>query len=80
MSKIEKLIERLLSRPKDFTWEEMKKVLKYYGYEELAKGKTGGLRRKFVNKDNTVISLHEPHPQNILKPYQLDILIEHLNL
>lgn len=80
MSKIEKLIERLLSRPKDFTWEEMKKILKYYGYEELAKGKTGGSRRKFVNKDNRVISLHEPHPQNILKSYQLDILIEHLNL
>jgi len=81
MSKIEKLTERLLSRPKDFTWEEMKKILKYYGYEEWRKGKTGGSRRKFVNKNNnTVISLHEPHPQNILKPYQLDILIEYLNL
>ncbi|MFK7050416.1 hypothetical protein [Flavobacterium columnare] len=49
MSKIEKLIERLKSKPKDFTWEEMLKVLKYYEYEELSKGKTGGARRKFVN-------------------------------
>lgn len=80
MSKIEKLIERLRSRPKDFTWEELKKVLKHYGYEEMSKGKTGGSRRKFVNGSNTVISLHEPHPQNILKSYQLDIVIEHLNL
>ena len=80
MSKIEKLIGRLLSRPKDFTWEEMIKVLKHYGYEEMAKGKTGGSRRKFVNEDNVIISLHEPHPKNILKSYQLDIVIEHLGL
>lgn len=80
MSKIEKLIERLRSKPKNFTWEELKKVLKHYGYEEMSKGKTGGSRRKFVNQDNTIISLHEPHPQNILKSYQLTIVIEHLNL
>lgn len=80
MSKIEKLIERLRSKPKDFTWEELKKVLKHYGYEEMSKGKTGGSRRKFANQDNTIISLHEPHPQNILKSYQLTIVIEHLNL
>lgn len=80
MSKIEKLIGRLLSRPKDFTWEEMIKVLKHYGYEEMPKGKTGGSRRKFVNEDNVIISLHELHPKNILKSYQLDIVIEHLAL
>lgn len=44
MSKIEKLIERLRSNPRDFTWEEFKKVLKHYGYEEMTKGKTGGSR------------------------------------
>ncbi len=80
MSKIEKLLARLLLRPKDFTWEELKKVLKYYGYEEMPKRKTGGSRRKFVNENNMIISLHGPHPQNILKAYQLDIVIEHLNL
>ena len=80
MSKIEKLIERLCSRPKDFTWEEMIKVLKHYNYEAMPKGKTGGSRRKFANKDKAIISLHEPHPQHILKSYQLDIIIEHLKL
>lgn len=78
MSKIEKLIERLHSKPKDFTWDEMKKVLKHYGYEEIYTGRTGGSRRKFVHENCTVISLHEPHPRNILKSYQLDIVIEHL--
>ncbi|QYS89590.1 type II toxin-antitoxin system HicA family toxin [Flavobacterium columnare] len=80
MSKIEKLIERLKSKPKDFTWEEMLKVLNYFGYEELSKGKTGGSRRKFVNQNKQIISLHEPHPQRILKAYQLDIIIDFLNL
>jgi predicted RNA binding protein YcfA (HicA-like mRNA interferase family) len=80
MSKIEKLIGRLQSRPKDFTWEEIKKVLKHYGYEEVPKGKTGGSRRKFMNEDNVIISLHEPHPKNILKSYQLETIIQHLGL
>lgn len=80
MSKIEKLIERLKSKPKDFTWEEMVKVLKYFGYDQISQGKTGGSRRKFVNQNQQIISLHEPHPQNVLKGYQLDLLMGHLNL
>jgi len=80
MSRIDKLIERLLSRPKDFTWDEMMKILKHYGYEEIPRGKTGGSRRKFVNEYHEIISLHEPHPQKILKSYQINILIEHLKL
>ena len=51
MSKVEKLIEKLKSKPKDFTWDEMIKVLNYFGFEQMAQGKTGGSRRKFVNKE-----------------------------
>ena len=80
MSKVEKLIEQLKSKPKDFTWDEALKVLNYYGYKQLAQGKTGGSRRKFVNDNKDVISLHEPHPQKVLKGYQLDTIIEHLKL
>lgn len=80
MSKVEKLIEKLKTRPKDFTWDEMLKVLKHFDFEQMAQGKTGGSRRKFVNGENQVISLHEPHPQKILKLYQLDIIIDFLNL
>jgi hypothetical protein len=78
MSKIEKLIVRFLSRPKDFTWIETIRVLNHFGYEEIKKGKTGGSRRKFVNNKTHVISLHEPHPVNILKNYQIDLIIQHL--
>ncbi|MDR6966280.1 putative RNA binding protein YcfA (HicA-like mRNA interferase family) [Flavobacterium arsenatis] len=80
MSKVEKLIEKLKARPKDFTWDEMLKVLKHFGFEQMAQGKTGGSRRKFVNSEKQVISLHEPHPQKVLKLYQLDIIIDFLNL
>ncbi|SFS92324.1 type II toxin-antitoxin system HicA family toxin [Sphingobacterium wenxiniae] len=80
MSTIEKLIERLCSRPKDFTWQELLKVLKHYGYTEIPRGKTGGSRRKFIDKNHQIISIHEPHPQKILKSYQLSAVIDHLKL
>ena len=77
MSKVEKLIEKLKSKPKDFTWAELQKVLNHFGYEEKV-GK--GSRRKFMSKDGKVISLHEPHPKKILKSYMIEQIIEHLNL
>ena len=80
MSKVDKLIEKLKTKPKDFTWDEAVKVLKHLGYSAMAQGKTGGSRRKFVNKNKDIISLHEPHPQKVLKSYQLNIIIDHLKL
>lgn len=80
MSKVDKLIIKLKSKPKDFTWDEMVKVLKYFGFEQLPQGKTGGSRRKFVNDEKLIISLHEPHPQKVLKSYQLEIIIDYLKL
>ncbi|HMC83956.1 MAG TPA: type II toxin-antitoxin system HicA family toxin [Chitinophagaceae bacterium] len=78
MAKIQKLIDRLKESPKDFTWEELIKVLAHFGYTELKKGKTGGSRRKFANNGNEIISLHKPHPGSILKKYQVEDVIGHL--
>ena len=75
MAKIEKLIEKLLSVPKDFNWDELVKLLAHFGYTELKKGKTGGSRRKFADKYKNIISLHKPHPGNILKHYQITEVI-----
>jgi hypothetical protein len=75
MAKIEKLIERLVSSPSDFTWEELEKVLSHFGYTEVKKGKTGGSRRKFCDKNKNIINLHKPHPGNILKHYQIKQVI-----
>ena len=78
MSKNEKLILRLLTVPKDFTWEELIKILGSFGYVELKKGKTGGSRRKFADEKKNVIILHKPHPGNIVKEYAIRQVITQL--
>jgi len=69
MSTIEKLTARFMSKPKDFSWTELVKLLSFFGYEEM----TGsGSRRKFIHNDRQPIILHEPHPKRILKMYQMN--------
>ena len=79
MAKIEKLITRFLTLPSDFTWEELEKMLNYFGYTEMKKGKTGGSRRKFVDNAGHMINLHKPHPGNIVKKYALKDVHDALN-
>lgn len=76
MTRREKLIKRFLSIPKDFTWEELVTLLSGFGFEEVTRGKSGGSRRRFLNDGGVIITLHEPHPQNILKRYQIEQIIE----
>ena len=79
MSKEEKLKQRLLSKPKDFTYSELKTLLNHLGYEESQVGKTSGSRVAFIDKSsNHIIRLHKPHPNNELKQYQIEQLIEEL--
>jgi hypothetical protein len=66
MTRKDKLIKRLLSKPKDFTWDELRTLLAGLEFEEADTGKTGGSRRRFVNPSGVVISLHKPHPHNTL--------------
>ena len=77
MSKKDKLIDRLLKKPKDFAYDEMESLLSYYGYE-LKQGGTG-LGVKFIKDgSNEVINFHKPHPSRILKRYVLEQVIEKL--
>jgi len=78
MSRQEKLISRLLSVPKDFTWDELCRVVAFFGYQELKGGKTGGSRRRFVDSLKNIITLHKPHPSNIVKSYAIREVIAHL--
>ncbi|MCS3795838.1 type II toxin-antitoxin system HicA family toxin [Niastella sp. OAS944] len=78
MSTKAKALHRLLSVPRDFTWEELIKLLSLFGYIELKKGKTGGSRRKFADENKNVIILHKPHPSNIVKEYALKQVITQL--
>lgn len=76
MSRKDKLIARLLEKPKDFTFDEMVTLLSYYGYE-LKQG--SGSSVKFIKEgSNEVINFHRPHPTGILKRYILDQVIEKL--
>ena len=80
MSRKQKLVSRLLSKPKDFTYDELVALLGFLGYNEHKKGKTAGSRRAFVNMDTKhIIRLHKPHPKNVLKKYQIDNLINDLS-
>lgn len=79
MSRKEKLSKRLQTRPKDFTYDEVRTLLLQLGFEEDQKGKTSGSRVIFINyKQNISIDLHKPHPSNVLKIYQINKLIEKL--
>lgn len=76
MSQREKLLERLKARPKDFKWSELVRLLEGAGYEQE---NNDGSRRKFYNKSTgALISIHQPHPQNVLKGYQIDDVLSHL--
>jgi len=79
MRKHEKLLQRFLSKPKDFSYNELKTLLRSFGYEEIKTGRTAGSRIAFYNNETShIIRLHKPHPKNILKRYQLDFLEQEL--
>jgi len=79
MSQRDKLLERLLTRPKNFTYSDLKTLLTHFGYDAAKTGKTSGSRVAFINHDTAhIIRLHKPHPGNELKRYQIDYLIEEL--
>ena len=74
MGQKEKLIQRLKSRPKDFTFQEAETLLGYLDN----KGKTSGSRVVFESTEHANILLHKPHPNNELKNYQIKQLITFL--
>lgn len=79
MSRLEKEIERLKSKPKDLTYYEAKKILNNLGFIENNKGKTSGSRVVFENIYlNKKIELHKPHPSKILKNYQIKEIVKSL--
>lgn len=78
MTKIEKLQERLLSCPSDFTWAELKKLLLSFGFRESNVGKTSGSRVRFISEEYSPILLHKPHPRPVMKIYMLKQVIEQL--
>ena len=78
MSKREKLIQRFLAMPRDFTWQELVSILAGFGYELFSSGSTSGSRVKFLHETLPPIILHKPHPTPVLKRYQMEQIAETL--
>jgi hypothetical protein len=79
MSKQDILLKRLLSRPKNFTYKELRTLLNGLGYAEVNKGKTSSSSIVFIHGSmQHIIRLHKPHPGNGLKLYQVDQVIDTL--
>ena len=79
MTRQDWLLVRFLSKPCDFRFAELKKLLQGFGYREVKAGKTSGSRVAFFHeKAGHIIRLHRPHSQESLKRYQLDLIEEEL--
>ena len=76
MSKHQKSLQRLLSKPKDYTWGELVASMKGLGLEVESSSGSG---RKFIHPDLEVtLFIHEPHPAKVLKPYQVRDAVDFL--
>ena len=79
MGQKEKLIARLKTISKDFTFDEAEALLGYLSYSKSNKGKTRGSRVMFVSDQyQTNILLHKPHPRKELAEYQESKSMEEL--
>lgn len=79
MSKLEKLIIKLLNSGSTITFQEIRYLLQKLNYKEKKTGKTSGSRVAFINPDSKhIIRLHKPHPGNELKKYTKNYIINEL--
>lgn len=79
MSKFGKLFDRFCRQPNDFSYDELRSMLRALNYVEDNKGKTSGSRVAFIQrKTKHIIRLHKPHPGTILKKYQMVLIYDEL--
>ena len=78
MTQMDKALKRLLSRPKDYSWGELRRVLGFFGYTLEYCGRTSGSRVIFRHQTAEPITMHAPHPKPILKGYQITFIIKRL--
>ena len=79
MAKFEKQVKRLLSNPKDFTFEELETLLTGFGFRLSKSGKTSGSAVRFLNRETGhIIRLHKPHPSPVIKQYLIKFIINEL--
>ena len=77
MSKKQKLIDKLKTRSRNFTYDEAETLLISLSFVKSNKGKTSGSRVVFI-RGQVRIELHRPHLQKELKAHQLAKLLSRL--
>ena len=71
MARQDKLLARFGAQPADFTWDELVRLLRGFGFVVESKGRTSGSRVRFTQPGSPPINLHRPHPGSIVRRYQL---------
>ena len=70
MTVIEKLLKKFLMFPADFSYADLAKLLRHFGFREETGGKTTGSSVHFIDANGNSISIHKPHHgSSIKKPY-----------
>ena len=79
MGKKDKLLAKLLSNPKDFTFDELVVLLAGFGYELSNVGRTSGSAVRFINSvTKHIIRIHKPHPSPVIKHYLVEFIVNEL--
>lgn len=60
MPDIDKLIEKMKRQPNGIRFQELKRVLEYYGYK--MKNNSGTSHRNFINNEGRVITIKKENP------------------
>lgn len=74
MGKHEKLLAKLKGRPNDFTFQELTTLLAGFDYALNQSG--SGSRVRFEHEHCAPVFMHKPHPSPVLKPYQIDQVLD----
>lgn len=81
MSQKDDLIQRLMSRPRDFELRELERLLGLCNCQKSNAGRTSGPAMKFTHVADgkkSVFSFHKPHPESTEKRYIMDAAIDFL--
>lgn len=79
MSQKEDLINRLKTKPKDFTTSELESLMSKCGCVKSNRGRTSGSAIAYVHeKTGRVLKFHSPHPKKELKRYMIDLVLDFL--
>ena len=70
MSKIKKTLAKIQTKPTDFTWNDLVRIMLHFGYQQI---EGSGSRVKFYHSEkDSLLSIHKPHNPKTLRPYQIE--------